>query len=103
MIILNTTFYIHPDLEADFADWIMRSYIPSALSAGLTNPKMSLILTKVDETMTGFALQLESDDINAAENWHDGHGAKIRGEFLGGKGEKALCFTTYMEQIPLGF
>ncbi len=101
MIILNTSFYIHPDFEGDFAEWIMTTYLPSALSAGLTDPQMSLILTKVDEAMTGFALQLRCNDIIQAERWHDGDGGRLRSEFLDKKGEKALCFTTYMENIPL--
>lgn len=99
MIILNTTFYIHESIEASFHQWLDEEYIPSALSNGLCEPVVSRLLIEPQEGMSGYAVQLSSEEMAGAQSWHDDKGASLRGKLSGQFGEKMLFFTTYMERL----
>ncbi len=101
MILLNTTFYIHPSIENDFLSWMKTVYVPSALLAGLSDPELCLLLVEAGEDVSGYALHLRAGDLSEAEAWHDGAGGDVRSGFMSRYGEKALSFSTYMEVIPI--
>lgn len=101
MIILNTTFYIHPSIESEFLLWIKKEYVPAALVARLEEPQLAVILTEVGEDVTGYAFQLKASCKQEAEAWHDGEGASLRDRFIGRYGQKAIFFSTYMGLLPL--
>ncbi|WP_300804782.1 DUF4286 family protein [uncultured Duncaniella sp.] len=101
MILLNTTFYIHPSLTEEFSTWVKEQYLPSALGSGLYDASLSRIMADVGEDVTGYAMHLYCDSLEEAERWHDGTGAAVRETFLSRYGQKALFFSTYMEVLPL--
>ena len=100
MIILNTTYYIHESIDADFRKWVSEIYFPSAINiGGLERPMLAKILTDTQEGMSGYAVQLSADNKEIAELWHDNHAADLRGELSKLFGDKVLFFNTYMETI----
>lgn len=101
MILLNTTFYVHPSVEDDFLSWVRNTYIPSALASGLSGPELCLLLADVGEGVSGYALHLYAESLSDAEGWHDGDGGNIRSGFMCRYGEKMLSFSTYMELLAV--
>lgn len=99
MIILNTTFYIHESIDEFFHQWLDQEYLPSAISNGLSEPVVSRLLIEPQEGMTGYAVQLSSEEMAGAQSWHDDAAAMLRGKMSGRFGEKMLFFTTYMERL----
>ena len=96
MIIINTTFHIHKSIENDFCRWVRNEYIPAALSSGwLSVPAFSRIMLEVQEDCSSFAVSFK------ARNVDDGEGENLRRSLNSRFGEKALFFSTYMDELPL--
>jgi len=78
MIIINTTFHVERSIENNFCKWVRDEYVPSALASGiLSEPGFSRILIEVQD------------------------GAALRQSLHTKFGEKALFFSTYMDEQPL--
>lgn len=102
MIILNTTYYIHSSVDAEFRRWVRDEYFPSALSqCGLQSPVFATLLIEPQEGMAGYAVQLSATSREVATNWHDGPAAALRSQLSSRFGQKVLFFTTYMETIDI--
>lgn len=99
MIIYNTTFVVHPEVEAAALDWIKNTYKTAAISkGGAQGAMLTRILAYADDAIS-YALHLEFDDIEAAENWDSGLGASFRKILATKWGDKVLTFQTYMEKV----
>lgn len=102
MIVINTTFHIHKSIENDFCRWVRNEYIPAALSSGwLSVPAFSHIMLEVQEDCSSFAVSFKARNVDDAAQWHDGEGANLRRSLNLRFGEKALFFSTYMDELPL--
>ncbi len=102
MIIINTTFHIEKDIESKFCEWIRNTYIPSALGSELlSSPCFSRIMIEVQEECSSFAVSFKTVSIETAVDWHDGAGAELRHDLRRRFGDKALFFSTYMEELPM--
>lgn len=102
MIIINTTFHVERSIENNFCKWVRDEYVPSALASGiLSEPGFSRILIEVQEDCSSFAVSFKTESIEDAVTWHDGHGAALRQSLHAKFGEKALFFSTYMDEQPL--
>ena len=102
MIIINTTFHVEKSIEDSFCKWVRDEYVPSALSSGiLSEPSFSRIMIEVQEDCSSFAVSFKSGSIQDAVTWHDGHGAELRQSLHAKFGERALFFSTYMDEQPL--
>lgn len=99
MILVNTSFYIHPCHEDDFKAWVDTHYLPAVNQAGFTDSCLSIILTDVGDEIVPYALQFKASTLEAAERWMETEGERLRNEFMGSRGEQALCFHTYMEIV----
>ncbi|MDE5989118.1 MAG: DUF4286 family protein [Duncaniella sp.] len=102
MIIINTTFHVEKSIESSFCQWVREEYVPSALSSGLlSSPVFSRIMIEVQEDCSSFAVSFKTRSIEDAVLWHDGAGADLRQTLHSRFGEKALFFSTYMDEMPL--
>lgn len=102
MIIINTTFHVHRSIEDDFCRWVRVKYIPNALSSGLLSvPCFSRIMLEVQEDCSSFAVSFKARTMDDAAKWHDGEGGVLRQSLHQQFGEKALFFSTYMDELPL--
>lgn len=100
MIILNTTFYVHQSIDAQFRRWIDETYFPSALTEGnLSNPLFAKLLLEPQDGMSGYAVQVMAYTPEEAATWHDGVGGELRNDLMARFGQNILFFTTYMESI----
>lgn len=102
MIIINTTFHVHKSIEDDFCRWIRDEYVPNALPSGLLSvPCFSRIMLEVQEDCSSFAVSFKARTMDDAAKWHDGEGGVLRQSLHQQFGEKALFFSTYMDELPL--
>lgn len=102
MVIHNTTFIIHGDVEAEVLQWIRKSY---ALSASRFGSVGDAVLTRVISPMmaegdeNSYALHLHFPSMEMAKKWSDGVGAGLREIMSSRWGEKSLALPTYLEVI----
>lgn len=99
MIIVNTTFVLHPSIEQEVLSWIKNSYDRSAQSNGSLGPGM---LTRIISDATpadgeAYALHINFPDLAAAQRWNEGVGNSLRSILAKRHGENALTFHTYLE------
>ncbi len=101
MIIVNTTFVLHPGVEAELLQWIRRTYDQSAIHAGAVSPGMlTRVLTNAhsDDCVT-YAMHNTFAEAGSAKKWNEGVGESLRRLLARRWGEKALTFHTYLEVI----
>lgn len=95
MIIVNTTFCLHPDTEAEILSWIKSAYIPSAVKCGAQE---HTLLTKVIEAPDPtYALHISFPSLETAKKWNQGVGKSLRDILAKRHGERALTFHTLLE------
>lgn len=101
MIIVNTTFVLHPGIESEMLDWVRHTYDNSAQHAGSTAPGM---LTRVlaqphgDDCVT-YAMHIAFPDMESARKWNEGVAESLRRLLSKRWGERALTFHTYLEVV----
>lgn len=102
MLILNTSFHVHINLDEKFKAWVRQDYIPSAMASGrLSAPRFAALLIEVQEDCVSYAVSFEAATAEDAVAWHDNEGATLRGNLQRRFGEGVVFFTTYMEELPL--
>ncbi len=100
MILLNTSFHLMADHEAEFMAWVNNTYLPAVADSGLFGQPLFLeITTQVDPRLKAFAVQLPAESLDKARQWHDTHAAKLKGELTARWGEEIVYFTTYMKSL----
>ncbi len=95
MIIVNTTFCLHPDSEAEILNWIKSAYIPSAIKCGAQ--EQTLLSKVIEATDPTFALHITFPTIELAKKWNQGVGQNLRDILAKRHGERALTFYTLLE------
>ncbi len=102
MIVINTTFHVEKSIEDDFCRWVRETYVPLALSSGLLSaPCFARIMLEVQEDCSSFAVSFKARTMDDAVRWHDGEGDTLRRSLHSRFGERALFFSTYMDELPL--
>ena len=102
MVIHNTTFIIHADIEDDVIQWIRNSYAASAAKLGAVGiPMLSRVISPMmmEGDENSYALHLSFPSMEMAKKWSEGVGASLRGIMNGRWGDKSLALPTYLEVI----
>lgn len=102
MFVLNTTFHVDKSVEEDFFLWLKSRYLPVATLSGLfASSSVMRLMLEVEEGFSGFALGMRTSDIEAAVEWYDSVGERLRTELTEKFGERLVYFTTCMEEIEI--
>lgn len=99
MIIVNTTFCLHPDTEAEVLSWIDNAYLPSARKYGSTSSMLTQVLNADSPT---YALHVNFPTLEEAVRWCNGVGAQLRDILAKRYGERALTFHTMLKVVRDG-
>lgn len=100
MIIVNTTFCLHTDIEHPILEWMRNVYLPSAIKCGAIGDELltRIVSDEEDETCS-YALHINFNTMEEARHWNEGVGQSLRQILNERWGEKALTFHTYLETI----
>lgn len=98
MILLNTTFHVHPSVDVAFHQWLREVYLPTAHRAGVSiEPLVSRILGESEDGGVNYAVQFKTESLDVARRWHDTEAQAMKEKLFRQYGERVLHFTTYME------
>ncbi|MDE5552659.1 MAG: DUF4286 family protein [Muribaculaceae bacterium] len=108
MIIYNCTFMLDKALGQDFLRWLKEEAL-TPLTQGLTHPDPRLTRLidvpgdpEFNNHALSYALQLEFDTLAEAQRWARTVLQSVTGMYTARfGGEKALLFTTILQDIPL--
>ncbi len=101
MFIHNTTFIIRRQLTEDFIEWARTVFIKAACESGrFDSVTMARILTEVDPDAVNIAIQMTSDSLENARQWHDDTASILKDDLAARLGQQnVLFFSTDMETI----
>ncbi|MDE5969563.1 MAG: DUF4286 family protein [Muribaculaceae bacterium] len=98
--ILNTSFHMEASITDAFLEWVKNDYIKVALSCScFTNPIVARILTETEPGVVGYAVHLETDDLEAATDWHDREASGLKAVLSRRFGQRIVFFSTFMEVV----
>ena len=100
MLIYNTTYHVEEGQEKNFLIWMQEYYLPEVEKNGtLHAPRISSILSHIEEGSICFSVQFEVEDSAKLHRWHQEQGVKLNGELLNIFKDKVIGFPTLMEVI----
>lgn len=98
--ILNTSFHMESPIAEAFIKWAKNDYIKAALECEhFSNPVIARIMTETEPGVTGYAVHLETDDLEAASRWHDAEASELKGVLSRRFGQRIVFFSTFMEVV----
>ncbi len=97
MVIVNTTFCLHPEIKDDVLKWIKSSYIPSADKSGAVSDMLTRVLVDNPDGTLSYALHITFPTLEQAQKWNGGVGDSLRRILAQRYGERALTFHTILE------
>ena len=87
-------------IAEDFIKWAKNDYIKAALECEhFSNPVIARIMTETEPGVTGYAVHLETDDLEAASRWHDAEASELKGVLSRRFGQRIVFFSTFMEVV----
>lgn len=103
MVIVNTTFVMHPDVSNDVLAWIKSAYLASAIYCGAfaEHTFIAKILADISPDTISYAVHVGFEDKESAQKWCEGVGASLRRKLSERWGERAVAFHTYLEQVEI--
>lgn len=99
MIVVNTTFHVESSIEQEWVAWVHATYLAIALSSGVHCRPLFLKIMSQMEGGAGYAVQVHADSESDADRWLNVVQPKLLAEMHGRWGEKALFFTTLMQEV----
>lgn len=100
MLIYNTTYHIEEGQEKNFLIWMQEHYLLEVEKNGtLHAPRISRILSHIEEGSVCFSVQFEVEDSARLHRWHQEQGVKLNAELLNIFKDKVVGFPTLMEVI----
>ena len=104
MLIYNTTYHVEEGQEKNFLIWMQEYYLPEVEKNGtLHAPRISRILSHIEEGSICFSVQFEVEDSAKLHRWHQEQGVKLNGvsgkKLLNIFKDKVIGFPTLMEVI----
>ena len=101
MIIFNTTYLVHPQLEQKFLTWMKQTYIPQVKEVGLLqNPRLFKVLTDEKEGIS-FSLQWEAETVACMGQFGKNHQSQLEALVSKTFGESVLFFSTHLKEYDL--
>lgn len=98
--ILNTSFHMEASIAGEFLDWAKNDYINAALEhEHFSNPVVARIMTETEPGVVGYAVHLETDNLDAASRWHDAEASELKGILSRRFGQRIVFFSTFMEVV----
>ncbi len=101
MIVVNTTFHVETAIEREWVAWIHATYLAIATSTGVMYSPLFLRIMSPAEGGAAYAVQLQTGSESDAEMWLNNVQPKLLSEMQSHWGDKALFFTTLMEEVKL--
>ena len=99
MIVVSTTFHVESSIAKEWVAWVHATYLVNAVErCSMSSPLFMKILTQM-EGGEGYAVQLQCESDEAAERWLNEQQPRLLAEMRSRWGERALFFTTLMEEV----
>lgn len=99
MIVVNTTFHVESSIAKEWVAWVHATYLVNAVErCSMSSPLFMKILTQM-EGGEGYAVQLQCESDEATERWLNEQQPRLLAEMRSRWGERALFFTTLMEEV----
>ena len=100
MLIYNTSYHVEEEQEKYFLIWIREVYLPEVEKHGaLTSPRVTRILSHIEEGSTCFSVQFEVADSATLHRWHREQGVALNEELTKIFKDKVVGFPTLMEVV----
>lgn len=99
MIVANTTFHVESSIEREWVAWVHATYLAIAQSSGVHCRLLFLKIMSQMEGGVGYAVQVHVDSESDIDKWLNEVQPKLLAEMHGCWGEKALFFTTLMQEV----
>lgn len=99
MYTINTTFCTDPGLETEVIAWLQNVYIPKALEAGLSHPRLSRVMVTQPGDALALALQFRADSPSRVHQWHKTLEPDLMAEATRIWGERLLPFVTHLKTL----
>ncbi len=100
MLIYNTTFHLHQDVEENFLIWLKEVHIPEVEKEDvLRNPRICKILSHAEPGESTYALQWEVDSPAELHRWQMSQGSFAKDQVQKIFNEKVLGFETLMRIV----
>lgn len=96
MIIVNTSYHLHPTAVPMFRQWLKTNFMP--LAQGV-HPRVMRILASTGDEVEAWAVQTEHHDVEEAQCWEDEVAANTRVALQPYVGKNLVYFTTMMEVV----
>lgn len=101
MIIFNTTYLVHPQLEQRFLTWVRETYVPQIKELGLLkSPRLLKVLTDEKDGIS-FSLQWEAESISVMGQFGKKHQSQLEALVSKTFGEGVLFFSTHLKEYEL--
>lgn len=102
MIVYNTTFHIHKDIQDECLDYLINTYIPRSMDSGfLLQPRMMRIMNSENEEGESYSIQFNAKNMDTLNYWLQQEGAALQQKLVGRFKEKIVGFSTLLEEIEL--
>ncbi len=100
MLIVNTTYHVSEDIQADWIFWVKNEYIPEVIKTNMmVQPRFFRLLIEDEPGNVSYALQFEVYDLDTLENWFNRYGTDMQVTMSNRFQEKVMGFTTMMETV----
>lgn len=102
MIVYNTTFHIHREIQHECLDYLKNTYIPKAMESGfLFQPYLRRILNSGNEEGESYSIQFHAKNMDSLNYWLQKEGAALQQKLVEQFKEKIVGFSTLLEDIEL--
>lgn len=99
-MIINTTFCVEQPISDEFIEWAKNVYLETACrDCSMHNPLIMHILAPTKDNTINFAIQFRCDDNEHLVEWIDTYQPVLLDSAAKKWGQKALHFTTLMQEI----
>ncbi|MDE6153823.1 MAG: DUF4286 family protein [Muribaculaceae bacterium] len=101
MYIHNTTFIVDREVVIQFVEWARSIFVKAACESGrFHSVTIARILTQVDPDTVNFAIQMTSESLESATEWHNDVATLLKDALAARLGaQRVMFFTTDMEVI----
>lgn len=99
MFVFNTTYNVHNSVEVHWLKYVKTQLIPDMLDDGFLFPVLMKIHFQQEPEVQNYALQFRAPSREFVENWMTEKQADYNAEMYRLYKEKALFFTTIMEEM----
>lgn len=99
-MVINTTFCVEEPIVNEFIEWVKSVYLETACRDCSMHDEMVMrILAPTEDNTVNFAVQFRCDNSERLVEWIDTYQPVLLDSAAKKWGQKALHFTTLMEEV----